>query len=101
MNTALRVRSRDGVIEDAGLAAGGVAPVPLYLRETCRCLRGKRVSPETVEEAIAAAQEEIRPISDIRGSAAYKRLLVRQLMAAHFAKLFPRRISPEDFYAAR
>ncbi|MDZ7635148.1 MAG: hypothetical protein U5L72_12280 [Bacteroidales bacterium] len=38
-------------------------------------------------------QEEISPISDARGSAEYKRLLLRQLLIAHFLKLFPERIN--------
>jgi xanthine dehydrogenase small subunit len=37
-------------------------------------------------------QEEISPISDVRGSSEYKRLLLRQLFFCHFLKLFPDRI---------
>ena len=32
---------------------------------------------------------EISPISDARGSAAYKKLLLGQLIKAHFITLFP------------
>jgi len=38
-------------------------------------------------------QEEISPISDIRGSKEYKRLLARQLLYAHFIKLFPKKVT--------
>ncbi len=32
------------------------------------------------------------PISDVRGSAEYKRLLLRQLLIAHFLRLAPERV---------
>ena len=46
--------------------------------------------------AAVEAMTEISPISDARGSAEYKRLLLRQLIYAHFLKLFPEIIKPED-----
>ncbi len=98
VNSAIRVRCADGVIQDVGLAMGGVAPVPLFMTETANYLVGKPVSVETVEGAFAIAQDEIAPISDVRGSADYKRLLVRQFLIAHFARLFPDRVAVEAFY---
>ncbi len=98
VNSALRVRCAGGVIEDVALAMGGVAPVPLFMKQTCAYLRGRPVSTETVAGAFAVAQQEIAPISDVRGSAAYKRLLVRQFLMAHFARLFPEEINVEAFY---
>jgi len=76
-------------IEQLYLSAGGVAPIPLYLANTCRFLSGKEISPEILLKANDILQEEISPISDIRGSAEYKRLLLRQLLLAHFTELFP------------
>ena len=98
VNSALRVRCEDGVIREATLAMGGVAPVPLFMARTSDYLVGKPVSVETVEGAMLMAQDEIAPISDVRGSAAYKRLLVRQFLMAHFARLFPEDVSVEAFY---
>ncbi len=74
------------------ISAGGVAPIPLYLAETCKFLKSKSVNTETVLTAASIAQTEISPISDARGSAEYKRLLLRQLIYAHFVKLFPEQI---------
>jgi len=37
--------------------------------------------------------EEIAPISDARGTADYKRLLLRQLFFAHFMQQFPERFT--------
>ena len=75
-------------IIDAHVAAGGVAPIPLYLRETSAFLCGKNVSNETITAAIDIMQSEISPISDVRGTESYKRLLLRQLFTAHFVELF-------------
>jgi xanthine dehydrogenase small subunit len=70
------------------VAAGGVAPIPLYLKKTSAFLRGREVSEETITAANKTMQSEISPISDVRGSADYKRLLLRQLFRAHFVELF-------------
>ncbi|NNE98988.1 MAG: 2Fe-2S iron-sulfur cluster binding domain-containing protein [Pyrinomonadaceae bacterium] len=80
-------RATDTIFE-AHVAAGGVAPIPLYLRETSAYLKGKEISEETISNASAIMQDEISPISDVRGSKKYKRLLLRQLFKAHFAELF-------------
>lgn len=96
VNSAIRIVAPDGVIEEVHLSLGGVAPVPLYLRETVAFLTGQPLTPETIRRALSLVQEEISPISDIRGSAEYKRLLARQLVLAHFVKLFPERISVEE-----
>jgi xanthine dehydrogenase small subunit len=78
----------DYTIIDAHVAAGGVAPVPLYLAEASAYLRGKQITPETIAAASEIIQNEISPISDVRGTESYKRLLLRQLFKAHFVELF-------------
>ena len=75
-------------ILDAHVSAGGVAPIPLYLRETSSFLVGRTVNQETIEKANEIIQLEISPISDVRGAEEYKRLLLRQLFIAHFVELF-------------
>ena len=73
-------------------SAGGVAPIPLYLTAAVEYLRGKPLTATHVRQAAVIAQEEIAPISDVRGTAEYKRLLLRQLIFAHFLTLFPQQI---------
>ena len=75
-------------INQAHVSAGGVAPIPLYLKETSAFLSGRDISEETINTANEIMQAEISPISDVRGSAEYKRLLLRQLLRAHFVELF-------------
>jgi len=92
VNSAISIREEGSVIKDVGLAIGGVAPVPLFMKNASQYLVNKTISKETVSDAIQVAQKEISPISDIRGSAEYKRLLVRQLLISHFCKLFPEKL---------
>ena len=89
VNTAAWLRLENGVITAARLSAGGVGPVPLLLRRTSAYLLGRALSAETVAGANGVMQEEISPISDVRGTATYKRLLLRQLLVAHFLRFAP------------
>ena len=98
VNSAIAVRAAGGVVEDARLAVGGVAPIPLELKASREVLLGRPIDRRAVEDALAAAQREISPISDVRGSADYKRLLTRQLLIAHFTRLFPDRLAFRDFH---
>ncbi|MDB5251389.1 MAG: (2Fe-2S)-binding protein, partial [Flaviaesturariibacter sp.] len=78
---------QDNSIQWIHLSAGGVAPTPKYLGETTIYLTGRQLSEDVLEQALATADREIAPISDARGTTAYKRLLLRQLLLAHFLKL--------------
>ncbi len=80
--------AKSNFIIEAHMAAGGVAPIPLYLRETSSFLKGKKINAKTVTEASEIIQDEIKPISDVRGSESYKRLLLKRLFEAHFFELF-------------
>ncbi len=100
VNSAASFVVDNGTIEEAHLALGGVAPIPLYLSESARFLVGKSMSADLIFEMVDLAQSEIKPIDDVRGSADYKRMLSRQLLLAHFIKLFPEVIREEEVYAA-
>jgi len=89
VNSGCLLKVTDGLIETFTLTMGGVAPVPLYLRQMSDFFVGKSVSRAVLHEAFSVLQSEINPISDIRGSAKYKRLLARQLLLAHFIRFFP------------
>ncbi len=87
VNTAISLSLHGGLIRDAHVSAGGVGPIPLYLKQTSEFLRGKEISEETIAAANEMMQAEISPISDVRGTEQYKRLLLRQLLHAHFIEL--------------
>ena len=93
VNTAIRIKIKNDAIVEATLSAGGVSPVPFYLKETSAFLSGQGLNEETLLKANEVMQNEISPISDIRGSEAYKRLLLRQLFFAHFITFKPESFS--------
>ncbi|MEZ5307766.1 MAG: FAD binding domain-containing protein [Pyrinomonadaceae bacterium] len=96
VNTAISLSEVDGRLEAVRLSAGGVSPVPLYLRETSEFLEGKAVACEVVMQALEIMDSEISPIDDVRGSSAYKRLLLRRLVIAHFLEIFKDRVELVD-----
>ena len=59
----------------------------MYLQKVSEFLVGKLIEEEAILQAIQIAQSEVSPISDARGTAAYKKLLLGQLIKAHFIKL--------------
>ncbi|MBL0128637.1 MAG: FAD binding domain-containing protein [Flavobacteriales bacterium] len=99
VNSAIRLELNGDVIREAHVSAGGVAPIPKYLANTSTFLVGKTISNETVRAAIQVINDEIAPISDVRGTAEYKRLLLRQLFFAHFLELFPEKFTLKELVA--
>lgn len=95
VNSAMYVEVTDNIITGIHISAGGVAPIPLYLENTSQFLLDKEITIDNVIEALPIIQSEISPISDVRGSEDYKRLLLNQLFKVHFIELFPELINVE------
>lgn len=89
VNTAISLEVENNIIIRASIAAGGVGPVPAYLAHSSQWLAGKEVNSQTIDQLLEIISTEISPISDVRGTEAYKRLLLSQLIRAHFIKIFP------------
>lgn len=96
VNSAIRLVMNGNAIEECSLSSGGVSPIPLFLKNTSSFLKGKSINADIIIKANEILQDEISPISDIRGSIEYKKLLLRQLFFAHFIKLFPDKIFIDD-----
>ena len=69
----------DGVFLGGRVALAAVAPVPLLVEEAGAALRGRPVGAEAVALAAAAARDAASPISDMRGTAEYRRNLCEVL----------------------
>jgi xanthine dehydrogenase small subunit len=89
VNSACQFQVQNGFITEASVSAGGVGPTPMLLAQVSTFLTGQEVSETLIREAVEIAQLEIAPISDARGTETYKRLLLSQLLKAHFLALFP------------
>ena len=97
VNSAIYMSVENNIISEAHASIGGVAAIPKYLFETSKYLIGKPLTSETIINANDVLQNEISPISDVRGTSDYKRLLGRQLFFAHFTELFPKQFTLNDF----
>lgn len=89
VNTAMLVEKNGERISKARISAGGVGPIPMLLARSSAWLSERVVSPAMVDELTQIADTEIAPISDVRGTADYKRRLLRRLITAHFVTCFP------------
>jgi CO/xanthine dehydrogenase FAD-binding subunit len=75
VTVGLAYTMRDGAFADVRVSFGAVAPTPLRGRKTEAVLSGRPPDADLAAEAAATAEEEIRPISDVRGSDCYRRAL--------------------------
>lgn len=79
---------RKGIVSAARVVLGAVGPTPLLVDSAAGSLIGRSPTEDAMEAAANAAMEAASPISDIRGSADYRRDIVgvltrRALASAH------------------
>ena len=77
---ALNMQLQDGHVHEVRLGLGGVAATPVRAVRTEAVLRGQAFSLDTLTQAQDSLAQEFSPISDMRASADYRRLLLRQLL---------------------
>lgn len=65
----------DGVFRSARIALAAVAPTPLFVREAGEALVGRLVDAESIRTAAEIAKAAAKPITDMRGTAEYRRHL--------------------------
>jgi len=65
-----------GSIDEARICLGAVAPTVIRAQDAEQALQGQSPSEELFERAAVLAQQSARPISDVRGSAEFRRYLV-------------------------
>jgi carbon-monoxide dehydrogenase medium subunit len=63
------------------IVLGAVAPTPIRAKRAEALLEGQTLSDKLIDAAAQAAMEDTRPISNVRGSAAYRREMSRVLTA--------------------
>jgi xanthine dehydrogenase small subunit len=77
---AFHLRVVDGVVREARLAWGGMAAVPCRSPKAEAALVGQAWGEAAVRAAMAVLGEELRPLSDFRGSAAYRLKVAQNLL---------------------
>jgi carbon-monoxide dehydrogenase medium subunit len=81
---------KDKRCRDIRIALGSVAPIPIRAREAEDSLRAQAISEESVQRAGDVASTEVAPIDDIRGSAEYRRQMVKILVMRAIKEAYSR-----------
>jgi len=73
VNIAVALRMNGKVVEDVKVALGSVAPTPMRAYKTEEFLKGKELTEDVMWEAAKIVRTEVKPITDIRSTAEYRR----------------------------
>jgi len=80
----------DDRIGSARIALGSVAPTPMLANKAAEVLVGNILSSDTIARAAETVSDEIRPITDIRGTAEYRkdvsRVIARDAIEAAYRR---------------
>jgi CO/xanthine dehydrogenase FAD-binding subunit len=90
VGVASQVSLADGVCARARIALAAVAPTPVRATAAEQALAGQPLTPQAIARAADLAVEAARPISDQRGSAEFRRHLVRILTRRTLAEALSR-----------
>jgi len=77
---AMRMRLADGIVQEVGIGAGGVAATPVRALQAEAALRGQPWTEQAAQAAAAALRQEFSPITDMRASAAYRSQVLGNLV---------------------
>ncbi len=72
---------KEDICQDARIFLGAVAPVPMMAVNAQDVVRGRTITEELLENAGLEASKECRPITDMRATAEYRKLMVAVLTA--------------------
>jgi xanthine dehydrogenase small subunit len=76
VNASFMFHLQGDVIQDLRIVYGGVGPTTIRLKKIENNLRGKVVSSELIAETKKEITDSVHPISDVRASADYRKLVV-------------------------
>ena len=79
-----RILLEDGVVRDVRIAYGGVAATPKRALRCERALLDRPWTLDSVDAAMTELDKDYSPLSDMRASAAYRRLVTRNLLYKFF-----------------
>jgi xanthine dehydrogenase iron-sulfur cluster and FAD-binding subunit A len=77
VNVALVLTLKRGSVSSASITLGSVAPTIIHAPEAEDYLRGKKLSDDVISRASELTMNASHPIDDVRGSASYRREMVR------------------------
>jgi len=77
VNVAVICEIENNFVQKANITLGAVAPTIIHAKEAEQFLVGKKLSVDVINEASLLVQKATKPISDVRGSAAYRKTMVK------------------------
>jgi aerobic carbon-monoxide dehydrogenase medium subunit len=83
---AVAVETSGGTVSRAGIALTGVGGTTIEATEAEQALTGQALTPQTIEQAAELAAGAAKPRTDHRGSAEYKRHMVRTFVVRILAQ---------------
>ena len=89
VNVAVGVRRNAGIVTEARVVLGAVAPTPMRASAAEAALVGRPLDETAVAAAAAAAAGEARPITDVRASADYRTAMVEVFVRRALTTLLP------------
>ncbi len=97
VNVAVWVKAKaGGLVDDVRAAAGSVGPVPIELGKAAEALKGSEMTGEIIAEAVRLAAMEIRPISDVRATADYRRSVIAPLLMEALEEAWAEALKQDD-----
>jgi carbon-monoxide dehydrogenase medium subunit len=80
-SVAVWIAAAKNRVEDIRIALGGVAPTPMRARKTESSFKAQSLDWDKISNLAQTVAEEISPITDVRGSAEYRRQVSVSLLA--------------------
>jgi len=81
VNVAVVLTLKVDTVKSASITLGAVTPVITHAEEAEQFLAGKKLNAKNIAQAAEFAMQAAHPIDDVRGSAAYRREMVKVITA--------------------
>jgi xanthine dehydrogenase iron-sulfur cluster and FAD-binding subunit A len=81
VNVAVILTMEGDIVSRAAITLGAVAPMVMHAKAAEDYLAGRRLEEESINQAAELAMQASRPMDDIRGSARYRKHLVKVITA--------------------
>ncbi len=87
VNSACSIQIEGSSIISSRFAFGGVDKIPRLSLPSSEFLVGKNLTTEVIDQCAQLAIDDFTPMTDIRGSAEYRSILIRNHVVQHLTKL--------------
>lgn len=75
VNGSVKIHFENGIVKNASIVLGAVAPTPLHMHAAEKLLTGKKITEALLDELDTCIRASVAPIDDIRASGKYRRYI--------------------------